>query len=128
MALGLKNAGDIIPSVLNMTDFSVNEQCVDNTECPTFAAYIAAGEARLPHRVPGRRAAGCSRGCRGHLTANGTAGFSTVMKKMELDGWVQYCDGKASETRYSRRGKREVVSEGSACIPRTLSTASREEP
>ena len=26
-------------------------------------------------------------------TANGNAGFSTVLKNMNLDGWVGFCDG-----------------------------------
>jgi hypothetical protein len=30
--------------------------------------------------------------------AKGSNSFSTVLKKMELDGWVQYCNGKVEVT------------------------------
>jgi len=42
MSTGLKNAGDIIKSVLPYVQFSVNEQCVEYSECETFAAFIKA--------------------------------------------------------------------------------------
>ncbi|KAK3202029.1 hypothetical protein GRF29_164g1474577 [Pseudopithomyces chartarum] len=44
LSLGLKNAGDIIPSVLPLVHFSVNEQCVDESECETFAPFIEDGK------------------------------------------------------------------------------------
>jgi len=28
----------------------------------------------------------------------GSEGFSTVLKRMELDGWVEYCDGSVEVT------------------------------
>jgi hypothetical protein len=31
-------------------------------------------------------------------SAKGSNGFSTVLKKMNLDGWVQYCKGNVQET------------------------------
>ena len=30
--------------------------------------------------------------------AEGSSGFSTVLKKMELDGWVEYCDETVKTT------------------------------
>ncbi|WOO86362.1 uncharacterized protein LOC62_08G009841 [Vanrija pseudolonga] len=63
MSIGLKNAGDIIPSVLSSVGFSVNEHSELNAAC----------------------------------NSSGTKGFSTVIKKMSLDKWVQYCnDQKAN--------------------------------
>lgn len=99
MALGLKNAGDIIPGVLNMTDFSVNEQCAEHAECPTFAAYIAAGKPVFHIEYPDDVPELASETVDGVCASEGVAGFSTVMKKMELDGWVGYCDGKVYETK-----------------------------
>ncbi|KAJ5164447.1 uncharacterized protein N7500_006277 [Penicillium coprophilum] len=39
MAIGLKNGGDIIGSVIDMMQWSVNEQCAEYNECETYAAF-----------------------------------------------------------------------------------------
>jgi hypothetical protein len=108
LTLGLKNAGDIISAVLPIVHFSVNEQCVQYGECETFAPFIAAGKPVFHIEYPDGAGEGeneqglksdvvstyCERGGKGE----GSQGFSTVLKKMELDGWVEYCDGKVETT------------------------------
>ncbi|KAF2089034.1 glycoside hydrolase family 114 protein [Saccharata proteae CBS 121410] len=94
LAIGLKNAGEIIPEVLNMTHFSVNEQCVENDECDTFSPYVQAGKpvfhieypAEMPHTPT-------SSICSNTGDSEGSTDFSTVLKKMDLDGWVELCNG-----------------------------------
>lgn len=44
LAIGLKNAGDIIPDVLDVVQFSVNEQCLQYNECDTFRPFIDEGK------------------------------------------------------------------------------------
>ncbi|KAJ5453106.1 hypothetical protein N7445_001289 [Penicillium cf. griseofulvum] len=39
MAIGLKNGGDIIGSVIELMQWSVNEQCAEFKECGTYAAF-----------------------------------------------------------------------------------------
>jgi endo-alpha-1,4-polygalactosaminidase (GH114 family) len=39
MAIGLKNGGDIIGSVIDKMQWSVNEQCAEYNECDTYAAF-----------------------------------------------------------------------------------------
>ncbi|KAJ6443413.1 C6 transcription factor [Purpureocillium lavendulum] len=103
MSMGLKNAGAIVPRVLHLADFSVNEQCVEEGECATFAPFVAAGKPVFHIEYPdgaeaadGGRvdAAAADQICGRKGKAKGAEGFSTVMKRMDLDGWVQYCDGK----------------------------------
>lgn len=107
MSLGLKNAADIIPSVLSVVDFSVNEQCAadkENPECETFHRFIDAGKPVFHIEYPPKRDAKtfpedlreeiCARKGRGV----GSDGFSTVFKRMDLDGWVQFCDGSVYES------------------------------
>lgn len=102
MAIGLKNAGDIIPQVLDFINFSVNEQCAENSECTTFEPFIKAGKPVFhieypqgaPTIDPSRAADLCSHSGIGA----GSTNFSTVLKKMNLDGFVQYCDGKQYNT------------------------------
>jgi hypothetical protein len=105
LTLGLKNAGDIIPDVLPIVDFSINEECVKYSECATFAPFIAAGKPVFHIEYPDGAGAEqglqedavekyCDRGGQGE----GSEGFSTVLKKMELDGWVEYCDRRVEVT------------------------------
>lgn len=39
MSIGLKNGGDIIGSVIDKMQWSVNEQCAEYSECETYAAF-----------------------------------------------------------------------------------------
>lgn len=103
MAIGLKNAGDIIPDVLDFVDFSVNEQCIEYSECETFAAFIEAEKPvfniEYPAGAPGKVSVQATDEICSHKgNSTGTEGFSTVIKKMNLDGWVEYCDGKVFTT------------------------------
>jgi hypothetical protein len=104
MSTGLKNAGSIIPDVLDKVAFSVNEQCVQYGECETFAAFVDADKPvfhiEYPKGAPdGVSAAKVSDICSGQGKAKGAKGFSTVIKKMNLDGWVRYCNGKTYTTK-----------------------------
>lgn len=99
MSIGLKNGGDIIGSVIDQMQWSVNEQCAQYNECDTYAAFTDANKpvfhieysgedtsfkAKLKARVT---AAKKSDACH----AEGAEKFSTVIKNMELNEWVEYC-------------------------------------
>jgi hypothetical protein len=99
MSTGLKNAGSVISEVISDVHFSVNEQCVEYSECDTFAPFIDRGKPvfhiEYPKGAPGKistKTVGAI--CSGKGKASGSKGFSTVIKKMSLDTWVEYCDGK----------------------------------
>jgi hypothetical protein len=102
LATGLKNAGDIIGDVLSVVDFSVNEQCAEYDECSTFAAFVDEGKPVFHVEYPvGNDAATTAvdekvriAGCSGQ----DSRGFSTVLKKTNLDGWVEFCSGRQYET------------------------------
>lgn len=97
MSIGLKNAGDIIPDVLDNMQWSVNEQCVQYDECDTYAAFTEANkpvfhieypkgdktnnEDEVSIRVKDKY-------CGGEDAGN----FSTVLKNMDLDDWIETCD------------------------------------
>ena len=44
LAIGLKNAGDIIPQIIGDMQWAVNEQCVQYDECDVTQPFIAAGK------------------------------------------------------------------------------------
>lgn len=97
MSIGLKNAGEIIDSVLDSMEWSVNEQCVQNdNECYLFVPFTAANKPvfhiEYPkgddtndnnNVTPAQKEAAC--------VFNGSDKFSTVIKNMDLDNWVEFC-------------------------------------
>jgi len=91
LSIGLKNAGEIIGSVLNEIDFAVNEQCIENSECSTWQPVVEAGKPvfhiEYPSDAPSISAAKQQKYCDGA----GEEGFATLLKNMDLDDWVEYC-------------------------------------
>jgi hypothetical protein len=109
LTLGLKNARSIISIILPLVDFSVNEQCVEYGECDSFQPFIAADKPVFHIEYPAGNRDLEQNGERNGFSAdirskfcekNGknSEGFSTVLKNVVLDGWVQYCDGKVDVT------------------------------
>ncbi|KAF2836364.1 glycoside hydrolase family 114 protein [Patellaria atrata CBS 101060] len=101
LSTGLKNAQSIVRDVLDVVQFSVNEQCHEYRECGEYRPFINAGKPVFnieypptAPRVPARiRTNLCS------AYAGGDAsGFSTIIKGMDLDGWVQLCEGTSATT------------------------------
>ncbi|CAM6108433.1 unnamed protein product [Calypogeia fissa] len=91
LSIGLKNGGDIVPQVLSLMQWEVNEQCEPNMECETFQPFLAAGKPvfhiEYPDSAPNVDLATKNATC-GDETA---AGFSTIMKEMDLGNWVLAC-------------------------------------
>ncbi|PMB72475.1 hypothetical protein BM221_002580 [Beauveria bassiana] len=107
MALGLKNAADIIDDVMHLVDFSVNEQCAadqENPECESFHKFIEAGKPVFHIEYPPEDDAQTypddlrEEICARKGSGKGSDEFSTVFKRMNLDGWVQFCNGDIYET------------------------------
>ncbi|KAK0388897.1 hypothetical protein NLU13_2474 [Sarocladium strictum] len=95
LSIGLKNAGEIIPQVLSVVDFQVNEQCVKYNEVQTFEAFIKAGKAVFHIEYPKGAPKSVSTKTKAAIFgAKGTERFTTLLKTMDLDGWVEYRDGK----------------------------------
>ncbi|CAN8098340.1 unnamed protein product [Discula destructiva] len=103
---GLKNAGDIIDDVIDYVQFSVNEQCALYGECDVFTAFPNASKPVFHIEYPAGTDdtdktffAGstvsqfCSLGDSG-VNSQDQGGFNTVLKYMNLSGFVQYCDDK----------------------------------
>lgn len=111
MSTGLKNAGDIIPQVLAVTHFSVNEQCAQYAECDTFAQYIKAGKPvfhieypdNSPRITSSQQSKYCNKGGDG-VSIQSMHQFSTVLKNMNLDGFVKYCNGHVGHTPTKKAG------------------------
>ena len=113
MSIGLKNGGDIIGSVIEKMQWSVNEQCAEYQECDTYAAftevnkpvfhieYVDMGSEsesdsesgsdsdseEVNHKLKSRATKEKSTAC----SAAGSEKFSTIIKKLDLDAWAEYC-------------------------------------
>jgi hypothetical protein len=105
LTLGLKNAGRIIPAVLPFVEFSVNEECVQYNECEKFQRFIEAGKPVFHIEYPNNNVGSdtsletklVNESC-GKDRETNTGGFSTVLKRENLDGWVEYCNLKVATT------------------------------
>jgi len=100
LAVGLKNAFDIIPDVVSIVQFAVNEQCAQYKNCGNLKPFINAKKPvfhiEYPKGAPGKVAAADSDGA---CNARGSTGFSTIIKAMNLGGWAEYCDGGTVDTK-----------------------------
>ncbi|PSR76991.1 hypothetical protein BD289DRAFT_445978 [Coniella lustricola] len=103
---GLKNAAGIIDDVLDYVQFSVNEQCVEYDECDTFEGFSNASKPVFHIEYPAGDA-DTTISTFNQTTVNkycdigidsGADAFNTVIKYMNLSGWVQYCDDRTYVT------------------------------
>jgi hypothetical protein len=127
MSTGLKNAQAIILSVIDYIEFAVNEQCGARHECDTYQPLIEAKKPvfQIEYVVPtsangndvridpqgfgsdeqqeyNKWKAMSSTEVKKALCLNTNTnpknGFSTVIKKMGLDGYSLYCDDHVRST------------------------------
>ncbi|OQE37213.1 hypothetical protein PENCOP_c010G04215 [Penicillium coprophilum] len=96
LSVGLKNGGDIIESVIDNMQWCVNEQCAEYDECTTYEPFIEAGKPVFHIEYPkgddtNNGKAVTTKQLSSSCTANGSGNFSTVVKNMDLDTWVEYC-------------------------------------
>jgi hypothetical protein len=99
MCIGLKNGGDIISNLVSVVDFSVNEQAVQYDECAPFTAFVKAQKPVFHIEYPEELKAKTVKSIREKTgPAKDAAEFSTLLKKMDLDGWVEFSDGTIATT------------------------------
>jgi len=121
MAMGLKNAESILPSVSRMVEFAVNEQCATYYGgCKSYEPFIRQGKPvfHIEYAIPAQNGTElvlkdeggqfatyntteleklyCLEtgvGNRRWLSRDVAGRFSTVIKTMDLSSFVVYCDG-----------------------------------
>ena len=95
LSIALKNAGAIVPTIIDLFEFSVQEKCIQYNSCGEFAPFIEANKPVFHVEYP----KGDS--INNNLVAENTkesicgnsdaAGFSTIIKNMNLDEWIEPC-------------------------------------
>jgi hypothetical protein len=116
LSVGLKNAQEILPSVADVVQFAVNEECaLSSGDCEPYTQLTDAGkpvfhvEYASSYTIKDGKAIISSDSAMGldsdslkrKLCLKGTefsSTFSTTIKILSLDGWVLYCDDSWSNT------------------------------
>lgn len=92
LTVGLKNAGDQVPDLVDYFDFELNEQCHEYDECDQLAPFTASGKPIFNIEYPGDEAdaqAAAATICPDALAAD----LRTLLLPYELDGaWRVACD------------------------------------
>ncbi|KAH7041380.1 glycoside hydrolase superfamily, partial [Microdochium trichocladiopsis] len=104
MAMGLKNAIEIVPSVIDWVQFAVNEECTAyKGDCETLGMFVDGGKPVFHIEYPDedKYYEGPTKGFPAsvraqHCAAAGEPGFSTIIATYDLSGWVQWCDAAGS--------------------------------
>jgi len=91
LAIGLKNAGDLVATILPIMQWEVNEQCVVYDECDLFRPFVDAGKPVFHIEYP-KTAPGISNSVKiASCAGPDTSGFSSILKKSDLDDWIDVC-------------------------------------
>jgi hypothetical protein len=88
LSIGLKNTGDLAPSVAEVFDWALNEECLHyDDECAYLSLFVDAGKAAFHVEYDDVMAA--SAVCRGVAGR----GYSTLLKhRSPVDEWRVSCD------------------------------------
>ncbi|KAL2843732.1 glycoside hydrolase superfamily [Aspergillus pseudoustus] len=95
LAIGLKNALSIIDGVIDNMEWAVNEQCAEYGECDLYAPFVEQAKPifhiEYPNGEENSESVSSSEkksACEGYQDSDLV---STILKKMNLDTWVQEC-------------------------------------
>jgi hypothetical protein len=85
LSVGLKNDLEQVNELLPDFDWAMNEQCLQYDECQLLAPFIAAGKAVFHVEYGGQALAQTV------CPKTRPLGFSTLIKKLDLDAWRVAC-------------------------------------
>ncbi|RFU27106.1 hypothetical protein B7463_g9238, partial [Scytalidium lignicola] len=91
MSIGLKNAGEVVNQTINIMQWEVNEQCVQYQECDLFQPFIQAGKPVFHVEYPSSAPRISSSTKTKYCDDASAAGFSSIIKNLDLDNWVDPC-------------------------------------
>lgn len=96
LSIGLKNAGAIVGRVVDLFEFSVQEQCQQYNNCDEFTPFIRANKPVFHVEYPKGDSTNnddlVAESTKESICGDSNAvGFSTIIKNMKLDEWVEPC-------------------------------------
>ncbi|PYH46354.1 endo alpha-1,4 polygalactosaminidase, partial [Aspergillus saccharolyticus JOP 1030-1] len=95
LSIGLKNAGSIIADVIGQMQWCVNEQCAEMDECQVYAPFVQQNKPVFHIEYPKAEVVSQVKVAmeqKNKACEFKDAGlFSTVIKNINLDAWVEVC-------------------------------------
>jgi hypothetical protein len=82
LSIGLKNSLGLVTALVAKFDWALNEECLKYSECDALAPFISAGKAVFHCEYASSTTGICNKR---------PAGFSTIVKHLELDAWRLVC-------------------------------------
>ncbi len=90
LSVGLKNTGDLVPSLIKDFDWALNEECLAFSECAQERPFIDAGKAVFHVEYVGSSSEGASKQA-SICGSSQRKGFSTMIAKLDLGAWRLTC-------------------------------------
>lgn len=88
LSMGLKNGGAVVERVVGAVQWVVVEQCIQYDECDLYEPFLKQDKPVFNVEYPEEvRSYNEESFCR----YNGSVGFMTILKHMDLDAWVEIC-------------------------------------
>jgi hypothetical protein len=92
MSTGLKNAQEILPQANQYVEFAVNEECAMNSgDCASYSGF-----GKPVYHIEYTNGRSVSSSELSKFCNTDIPEFTTVIKTLNLDGWVTYCDGSSA--------------------------------
>lgn len=90
LAIGFRNSHELVNTTADLADFQVNENCVLYEECDFYQPFITAGKSvfHIEYMAVGNETSSFLNWA---CNANGTRGFSTLVKRVDLGSWALDC-------------------------------------
>jgi hypothetical protein len=90
LSIGLKNAVELVVQLQPKFDWALNEECLSYNECNTLSPFIAAGKAVFHVEYVDKESEGQAK-LNSVCGKPSISGFSTLIKKWDLDAWRLAC-------------------------------------
>ncbi|KAL9608412.1 MAG: hypothetical protein Q9167_006760 [Letrouitia subvulpina] len=91
LSVGLKNSLSIIPQTIEYMQWAVSEQCVEQHECQSYRDFIEGNKPVFSIEYPDSAPNLTREIINSFCNDKEARGFSTVLKKMDLDDWYYAC-------------------------------------
>lgn len=101
LSLALKNAGNIVPTVIDIVEYCVQEQCIEFNNCDQFTPFIQANKPVFHVEYPKGDSTSdnsfIATTSKDSICGNSAAaGFSTIIKNINLDNFIESCPANQS--------------------------------
>lgn len=94
LSIGLKNCGSIVGEVVDLVEWVVQEQCIEYDDCDDYQAFIDNDKPVFNVEYPKgdtSNSKNLSEADYNKICGKSAKSFSTILKNMDLDSWIESC-------------------------------------